>query len=284
MTISLPGLRADSPASALALYGISHLLPRAEIRWSLDASGWSGEVSAPGCAGIDELAGRLVEAVKGDPVSTIGTLAKDVNELTPDSWRAGLQGTSAAVATVVSGLCAEAPLRAGGRVSLTPLCVYSFGTRGKLVDNAIKQDQTLNREDVAGLLTGPWHPKRGCNTLGLDPGARRQDGAIMGPDPSVDGVRGVPGLVPLALRGLAAVTPLPGPGAVRGGAFSRNGTTSFHWPVFTVPLRAAVLRLVAARNWRERTLAERAAAGVEAVYASLILRDERRLSFARRVA
>ena len=128
-------------------------------------------------------------------------------------------------------------------------------------------------------------PKKGCNTLGLDPHARRQDGAIIGPDPSADGVRGVPALVPLAARGLAAVAPMPDAGRVRGGAFVRDGAgLDFRWPVFTFPVSAAALPLLVARDWSSRTASQRAAAGVEAVFASRILRDERRLSIGRRVA
>lgn len=284
--IALPGLRPDSPAAALALYGIAYLLGEGTaVRWAPDgASGWHAEVSSDDCADLDGLVERLVEAIRLDALTTVVDLAKDVNELTPEKWGEAVEG-GGGIGRMVTGLCAEAPERQGGRVSLTPVCVYSFGTRGTLFGNASKQDDTVAVKDVRALLAGSSESRKGCNTLGLDPGARRQQGAIMGPDPSADGVRGIPGLVPLALRGLAAVAPMPGTRSVRGGAFmsSRDGV-EFQWPIFTASVPAEALHLVVGRQWSGRPEAQRAAAGIEAVFASRILRAERRLSIGRRIA
>ncbi len=285
-SIPLPGLRADSPAATLALYGIAHLLaPDVSVRWTSQRdSGWHAEVLSVRCSDFDGLVEALMEEVGSDPLTDVQSIAKDINELTPASWSAALRAGSA-VARLVEGLCAEAPLRTGARLSLSPVCVYSFGTRGTLFGNVAKQDGALRTAELRALLHGPWTPKKGCNTLGLDPHARRQDGAIIGPDPSADGVRGVPALIPLACRGLAAVAPMPDASRVHGGAFVRDGTgLDFRWPVFTIPVSAVALPLLVARDWGLRTAAQRAAAGIEAVFASQILRGERRLSIGRRVA
>jgi hypothetical protein len=278
--LRLSGLRADSPAAALALYGIAHLLgSKTTVRWTPeDSSGWHAEITSDRCTDLDELLDLLLAGIREDPFSDLQTLAKDVNELMPQTWLAGI-GRKDGVARLLIGLCAEAPLRAQGQVSLTPLCVYYFGTRGTLFGTAATQDASVSEAGLRSVLLGPWAPKKNCNTLGLDPGARRQDGAIMGPDPSADGVRGVPGLVALMLRGLATVAPMPGGARVRGGAFVRdqNGA-EFRWPVFTSPVPSAALALVAARDWSARTGAERAAAGVEAVFASRLLRPQGRIS------
>jgi hypothetical protein len=285
-SIQLPGVSADSPAATLALYGIARLLaPDISVCWTRHAElKWHADVLSARCADLDELVGMLIEAIESDPLTGLQSIAKDVNELTPHTWSCALSAEGA-VAGLLEGLCAEAPLRTGGRVSLTPVCVYSFGTRGTLFGNVAKQDGALRPAELRALLHGPWMPKKGCNTLGFDPYARRQDGAIIGPDPSADGVRGVPALIPLASRGLAAVAPMPAAGRVRGGAFVSDGTRlDFRWPVFTSPVSAAALPLMAARDWSRRTDAQRAAAGIEAVFASRILRGERRLSIGRRVA
>jgi hypothetical protein len=286
----LSGLRADSPAAALALYGIARLLgSETAVRWTPeDGSGWHAEITSDRCADVDELADLLLAGIREDPFSDLQSLAKDVNELMPQTWLAGILREDG-VARLLIGLCAEAPLRAQGQVSLTPLCVYYFGTRGTLFGSAANQDASVSEAVLRSVLLGPWAPKKNCNTLGLDPGARRQDGAIMGPDPSADGVRGVPGLVPLMLRGLATVAPMPGGVRVRGGAFvrDRNGA-EFRWPVFTSPIPATAVPMLVGRDWTARTAAERAAAGVEAVFASRILRPHGRISgrlaFGRRVA
>lgn len=284
--IPLPGLRGDSPAATLALYGIAHLLaPNVSVRWASQGdSEWHAEITSARCSDLDGLIWALMDAIGSDPLTHIQSIAKDVNELTPQMWSSPLN-TESAVARLFEGLCAEAPLRTGGRVSLTPVCVYSFGTRGTLFGNVAKQDGDLRADELQALLHDPWMPRKGCNTLGLDPHARRQDGAIMGPDPSADGVRGVPALVPLATRGLAAVAPMPDARHVRGGAFARDSAgLDFRWPIFTFPVSAAALPLLVARDWSRRTAAQRAAAGIEAVFGSRILRTERRLSIGRRVA
>ena len=276
----LSGLRADSPAATLALYGIAHLLgSHATVRWTTqDGYGWHAEITSQRCTDLDELIHLLLTAIHADPLTELQSLAKDVNDLSPEMWLTGV-GRDNAVAQLLIGLCSEAPLRSGKRVSLTPLCVYSFGTRGTLFGNAAKQDTTLKAADLRAVLLGEWEAKKDCNTLGLDPSARRQDGAIMGPDPSADGVRGVPGLVPLMLRGLATVAPMPASSRARGGAFirDRNGA-EFRWPVFTSPVPTTALPLIAARDWTARTAAQRAAAGVEAVFAARILRPQGRVS------
>jgi hypothetical protein len=285
----LSGLRADSPAAALALYGLAYLDPESAVRWTADGdSGWHAEITSGRCANQDELIDLLVARIRENPFSELDSLAKDVNELTPQMWSVGISREDA-VARLLIGLCAEAPLRPAGQVSLTPLCVYYFGTRGTLFGNAARQDATVRDADLRAVLFDSWAAKKGCNTLGLDPIARRQDGAIMGPDPSADGVRGVPGLVPLMLRGLSSVAPMPSSRGVRGGAFVRNQERAeFMWPIFTGFLAAAALPPVVARDWTARTAAERIAAGVEAVFASQILRAHRRISgrlaFGRRVA
>lgn len=285
--IALPGLHAASPAAALALYGIAQLLaPTGTVRWTADrVAGWHAEAAVDGCADLDGLVERLVGEITRDPLTGMGALAKDVNELVPETWYAAVVG-GGSVADVVTGLCAEAPLRSGGRVALTPLCVYSFGTRGTLFGNVVKQDAAVREQDLRGVLAGSWQPKANCNTLGLDPMARRQDGAIMGPDPSADGVRGVPGLVPLMIRGLAVVAPMPGTDRPHGGAFERGAgrELEFRWPVFTRSTGADVLPLMTGRDWVSRSQAARTASGVEAVFAARIVRAERRLSTGRRVA
>lgn len=283
--IHLTGLRGDSPAGALALYGVAGMLADdARVRWVGDEGQWHALVATGAVDDIDALAALLAERIVADPLTGVTSLAKDVNELGPDAWRSVIEGPAGALRSVVRGLTAEAPLRTGGQVALTPACVYSFGTRGTLFGNAARADATLKVSELRTVLAGPWTHKRNVNTLGFDPTARRQEGATMGPDPSADGTRGVPGLLPLVLRGLAAVAPMPGERS-RGGAFATSdGEPEFRWPIFVAPIPAHTVPLVAARDWTARTDAERQAAGVAAVYASRILRDERRLSHGRRAA
>jgi hypothetical protein len=283
--IPLTGLRGDSPAGALALYGVAALLEDdATVRWAGAEGRWHAAVAGPAVGGVDELAHLLAERVAADALSAVTGLAKDVNELTPDAWRAVVEGPAGSTRRLIIGLTAEAPLRAGGQVALTPLCVYSFGTRGTLFGNAAKADTTVKAADLRSVLEGPWRHKRNVNTLGLDPSARRQEGATMGPDPSADGTRGVPGLLPLLLRGLAAVAPMPGTRPWGGAFATSDGAPELRWPIFVEPIAARAMPLVTARDWTLRSEAQRRAAGVAAIYAARILRDERRLSVGRRAA
>lgn len=285
--VSLPGLDAGSPACVLALYGLVHVLGEGtKVRWTSARATWLPEVAGPGLDSLETVIDRLVDGIRADDLTSIAKVAKDVNEVTPQGWRLGVDDESTSIARLLMGLCAESPRRQSGeRVALTPACVYSFGTRGTLFAQAAKQDAELDPADLARLLNGTWEARRGVNTLGLDPAARRQDGATMGADPSADGVRGVPGLVPLMLRGMATVAPMPGRHAVAGGAFVRDADgIELRWPVFDVWVSRERLALVAARDWTARTPAERSAARVQAVFGSRILRRERRVAQGRRVA
>jgi len=282
--VVLPGLRGGSPAAALALYGIASLLPAgATVRWVEGGRGdWVVAVDA-GMRDLAALSTILVDAVKADGLGPLEEVAKDINEVTPDQFAAR---RAEAVHHVLVGLAAEAPLRANGKVAITPICTYSFGTRGTLFGNAVKQDASLTVDVVQRLLAGEAQEQKGCNTLGFDPAARRQDGAVIGPDPSADGVRGVPGLVPLVLRGLATVAPMPGIGqSAQGGAFVRHERRwEFRWPIFASAVRCDALPFLVARDWGARSAAQRGASSIDAVYASTVLRDERRLGHGRRVA
>jgi hypothetical protein len=286
MKILLPGLRAESPAGALAFYGIAGLVPPgARLCWSGDeVSGWRGSVEHEGISELSMLVDALCRAIASRPLAGLVEVAKDLNEVSPDAWREAVVDEDG-VGAVLRGLSADAPLRSGGQVAMTPLCVYNFRSRGRLFDNIAKQDQALKEKELRALLEGNWRPKKDINTLGLDPAARRQDGAVIGPDPSADGVRGVPALLPLAARGLAAVAPEPHERWAAGGAFRRgDGRIDFEWPIFIEPVRAEAVPLVAARRWLDRAPAQRRSAGIAAVFASQVLRDERRLSAGRRVA
>ena len=280
----LAGLRGGSPAAALALYGIASLLPAGStVRWLEHGSGdWVAAVDA-GAADLSALSVVLVDAIKADGLGSLDEVAKDINEVTPEQFAVR---RSAGVHRVLVGLAAEAPLRPNGNVAITPICTYSFGTRGTLFGNAVKQDASLTVDVMRRLLAGEGREQKDVNTLGFDPSARRQDGAVIGPDPSADGVRGVPGLVPLVLRGLATVAPMPGTArSAQGGAFVRAGShLEFRWPVLSTAVRSDALAFLVARDWSARSAAQRRASGVDAVYASTVLRDERRLAAGRRVA
>ena len=91
-SIPLPGLRADSPAAALALYGIAHLLaPDVSVRWTSQRdSEWHAEVSSARCPDFDGLVEALTEAIGSDPLTDVQSIAKDVNELTPQTWSRAL--------------------------------------------------------------------------------------------------------------------------------------------------------------------------------------------------
>jgi hypothetical protein len=286
MKILLPGLRAESPAGALAFYGVAGLVPPgARLSWSGDdVSGWTGAVEHEDIADLSMLVDALLCATVARPLAGLVEVAKDLNEVSPHAWREAV-GKEDGVSAVLRGLSADAPRRSGGQVAMTPLCVYNFRSRGRLFDNIAKQDQALTEHELLALLEGNWQPKKNINTLGLDPAARRQDGAVIGPDPSADGVRGVPALLPLAARGLAAVAPQPHERWAGGGAFRRDdGHIDFEWPVFTQPVPAEAVPLLVARRWRDRSPAQRRSAGIAAVFASQVLRSERRLSAGRRVA
>lgn len=280
----LPGLRGGSPAAALALYGIAWLVPAGStMRWVGNGLGdWVAAVDAD-VPDIAAMSATVVEAIKVDDLRTLQAVAGDINQVTPEQFAAP---RTAAVRRVLVGLAAEAPLLAKGNVARTPICVVSFRGKRNLFGSAAKQDKAMDVQAVRRLLSGEAEEQKGCNTLGFDPAARRQDGAVIGPDPSADGVRGIPGLVPLILRGLATVAPMPGAGrSTQGGAFVRiDRRVEFRWPIFSSAVRCDALPFLVARDWGARSASQRAASGIDAVYASTVLREELRLGHGRRIA
>ena len=285
--VALPGVRAHTPMGLLVALGALDLLaehadPAARLSWGEDERGYRAMLSAGKATTTAALAALVFESLAADRVEYLRDVAPDLNLVMPEALHHAL--SQPVVPRVLSGLCAEAPLRTNGCVAMTPLAITSFKGRRSVFATIIRADGSVAEKHIRALLQGPWTYAPKVPTLSLDPAAREQDSARMAADASADGTRGVPGSLSLAARGLALVPPLPAAGGrPRVGAL-RGGT--FTWPVWILPVTRFGARALMGRAWGADDEAVRSACGVAAVYESEVVaaKDGRRLARARRLA
>lgn len=286
--ISCPGLRSENPLAFLVALGALELLHRgnvdADLRWSKSVGGWHAVLRADGQSEASALAARLVGLTQTQDFEILST---DVNEVDTVTLRQALDTADTDSLALLSALTSEYPLRANGTCAFTQWCFISLrGTRSFLptLRNAVERLQTA---DVETVLTGPWSYRRDVNTLNLDPGARAQENALMGPDPSADKTRGVAGTLGLAAFGLPFYPLRPRSDAARSiGLTHRN---RLFWPIWTDHLARDAVRALLASPWIDDTNAAEAAPhlrahGVVARYVSGLapMKDGRRLTLGAR--
>lgn len=289
--VVLDGPRADSPMGVLVALGTLSLLtryghPEARLGWTATPFGHRPTITTTAELDLAELSRVVAEAIDADGLTDLKQVADDLNKVMPEDLRGVLSAGPSPSAALLTGLASALPLRPAGQVAMSPLCIVSFKGRRSVFDAIIRQDRSITAVVMRGVLGGPWVYERDQATMGLDPAARRADGALMGPDASADGTRGVAGSLSLATRGLSLVPPLPARGRrPHQGAFAESG---FAWPVWEPPLPVAAVRMLMGRNWQARAKdpAQLRGAGMVGVYRSRIVeaKDGRRLARATRVA
>lgn len=282
----LNGLRGDSPAAALALYGIAALLDSTECEccWTAEpAGGWRAMLLAPGVNSTEDLADRLAKGIQQDSLTGLLDIAPDANKVMPEDLRRALDQPPSAARTTLAGLVAECPVRAAGQTAFSRFTITSFQGKRSVFGTVIREDDQVSTELLHEVLVGPWLHRPGHNTLNLDPSARDQDGSRLGVDPSTSGVRGVGALLPLMIRGVSSVPPHPAAARrVRCAAFADD---TFVWPIWSRPLPVHAISRMASRDWSKRSEPQRRAASVEAVFGAKVTmaKDGRRLTYGRRM-
>jgi hypothetical protein len=135
--------------------------------------------------------------------------------------------------------------------------------------------RNVTKDDLREALVGPWQYRRPLPVPGWDATSSR-DYALRASDPSTDKKLGVPGTDWLAIRGLAFFPTFPS----RDGRIQTTGCTGgwkngrFRWPLWSVAVKAAVIRTVLGQNVEEMSAGERAARGIAAVFSSGIKRSD----------
>lgn len=294
--IEITGLRADNPMCVLVAFGVIDLLARtgdegARLSWEADGHGFHAVLEST-VGDIDDVVATLKSALKLDDVPGLRDVASDINTILPGDLRKELGDPESRRRHLLSGLAAEYPLRPGGQAAMTPLCMISFRGTRSLFKALAKEDSKVTEEHLRVLLIGPWKYEKGFSSLNLNPAARIQDSARMGPNASADGTRGAPGSMSLAVRGMTLVPPLPSRSfPVRVVACrserSRDGQTrrreaAFAWPVWSPGLTRAGVQSMMSRAWGKRP--NPLPPGVLAVYRSTIApaKDGSRLTYPKR--
>jgi hypothetical protein len=296
--IEMTGLRADNPMCVLVALGVIDLVTRggddaARLGWDADEHGFHAVLEST-VGDVEDIASTLKSALKLDDVPALPDVASEINKVLPGDLRKELDEEDSRRRHLLSGLATEYPLRPGGQAAMTPLCMISFRGKRSLFKALAREDGTVTEEDLRDLLIGPWNYERGIGSLNLNPAARIQDSARMGPNASNDGTRGVPGSMPLAVRGMTLVPPLPSRGfpvrvvachseRSREGQTRRRRESAFVWPVWSPGLTRAGVQLMMSRAWAKRPNLPN---GVMAVYRSTIApaKDGNRLTYPTRLA
>lgn len=134
--------------------------------------------------------------------------------------------------------------------------------------------ENVTRDDLREAIEGPWTYTRDLPVMGWDATSSR-DYALRASNPSTDKKLGCPGADWLAVRGLAFF-----PVVTVGSRVATTGCVGgwkdgrFRWPVWTVPLSAAVIRSVLRIDAEHMTRQERHARGIGEVFSSGIKRSD----------
>lgn len=299
--VALPGVVAQTPMGLLVALGTldvltEHVAPDTRLWWkATQTGGHLAVISVPRALSPDDVAQLVFEALADDPLAGLMEVAADLNKVAPADLHRALTSRGVPWLRVLCGLCAEAPLRPQGQSAMTPLAITSFKGRRSVFATVLRADAAVSEAHLRAVYGGRWSYERKIPTLNLDPAAREQDSARMAADASADGTRGAPGTLPLAVRGLSLLSPLPSRVRPRLPALNERRSSRsvaaarlLVWPVWERPLSRFGARALLGRDWLERepdaeTLT---ACGILAIYQSAIVavKDGSRLARARRIA
>lgn len=134
--------------------------------------------------------------------------------------------------------------------------------------------RSVTRDDLREALLGPWRYQRPLPVLGWDATSSR-DYALRASDPSTDKKLGVPGADWLAVRALAMLPTVPhGTRILTTGCSGGWKDGRFHWPLWTVPITAPVVRSLLRQPFGNMSRHVRNAIGIGAVLSSGIRRSD----------
>ncbi len=176
--------------------------------------------------------------------------AKDLLKLDRPQLRELLRSRLAAgddaAARLLAACTAEQPLRRSETCPYTPFRLIPVVGRARFLTSA-RAESAIDKRGLRPVLFEPWAYDRKANTLGLDPGARRQARALMADAPTIVGAVGVPGSVLLGMRGLSFFamqttrTDAESPGWMRREAFI--------WPIWNRALTRPAARMLLGAPW-----------------------------------
>lgn len=254
MSITMPGLEAHNPLGFLAALGVLSLAADvydgASLSWSPQGASWAPVLTGSGLDSEDAVLAALEKAHAARDLDAELGWAKDLLKLDRPQLRELLRSRLAAgdgpAARLVAACTAELPLRRSENCPYTPFRLIPVRGRARFLTSA-RAESAINKRGLRPVLFEPWTYHRKANTLGLDPGARRQARALMADAPTDDGAVGVPGSVLLGLRGLpffamqTTRTGAQSPGWIRRDAFI--------WPIWNRALTEPAARMLLGAPW-----------------------------------
>jgi hypothetical protein len=156
--------------------------------------------------------------------------------------------------------------------NIKPSALHFTAGQQQFLQMARELVDKVTEDDLREAISGPWQYAKPLPVMGWDNTASR-DYALRASNPSTDTKLGVPGADWLAIRGLSFVPTAPSGQRVLTTACDggwKDG--AFRWPLWTVPLSAAVVRSLLRADYVRFTRGERQARGLGAVFGSGIKR------------
>ncbi|MHB1537126.1 MAG: type I-G CRISPR-associated protein, Cas3-extension family [Solirubrobacteraceae bacterium] len=249
-SVALTGLRAENPLAFLVALGALSLLSetdheRPRMSWQEHDGSWTPHLHGERLATDDGVVEAIAAAhEKRDLEAELGW-EKDVMKLTRPEARAALQRlpSDTEAARVIAACVTELPLRQpNGWVPYTPFRLVPRRGRARFLEAAVRESQN-GSEHIRSCLFEEWVHTPDTQSMRWDPSALVSSRALMAEAPTHAKVRGVPGAVLLAIRGLASfplVTNQRGRASAAGFADRRR----FVWPIWRDPLQLPVARML----------------------------------------
>jgi hypothetical protein len=250
-SISLPGLIASSPLSALASFGLLRVLTEAGIQARLCfelQDDWVTQFHDTPFLNVNAVVEWLADWIERRETPEL-SWAEDVR-VAPEEFRRQLKSSQddSCVQGFLSAMAAEGVSdRTKGLVKPSPLYMVSgqqsfFGGLKEIHNDVRKHAQKRFQE----ALMGPWRYEARLHSLGWDPAMERLH-ALRWREPAkkdrLDGPRCVSGAVWLAYESMPLLPCFSVNGRARCVAFRDNDRkTEFIWPVFERPVGLGELK------------------------------------------
>lgn len=282
--VALPGVDGTNPLAFLAALGVLEAVRQhsadMHIRWR-DEGGWYPVLSS-GYDNVDALVERLDSDRRdclSEPALALSYGGKRDLKPLPRDFRVYLErlvdnSTPAARRSVDWASAFATDVATDNNGNIKPTALHFTAGQQQFLQMALELARGVTTDDFREALVGPWLYSRDLPIFGWDSTSSR-DYALRATDPSIDKKLGVPGADWLACRGLMFLPTVPrGVRVLTTGCEGGWKDGRFRWPLWTVPLPAAVIRTVLRLDVRGMPTTERTARGIGAVFESAIRRHD----------
>ncbi len=282
--LTLTGFDGANPLAFLASLGVLEMATKdsSDVRLTWRYEGAWRPILTGTHADIDSLVDSMDADRRDcadDPALALEYDGKKDLKPPPDGFREYLvQLVAAATSTSrrsVDWACAFATdIAVDNKGNTKPTALHFTAGQQQFLQMVLELAAKVTKDDLREAVAGPWRYERSLPVMGWD-GTSSRDYALRASDPSTDKKLGVPGADWLAVRGLKFLPAFPqGNRVVTTGCEGSWKDGRFRWPLWTVPLSAAVVQSLVSQNVEAMSRRERNDRGIGAVFSSGIKRSD----------